>query len=103
MPFIRTALISDEQSDDILHYGAIKLRVNGSGSLDAKFLGLDDTTNQSLIAITMSNIPGKEPLRLSNFNGQKVRLELSTNEIDEIMRVNKIIVYVKQLYTEYAS
>lgn len=88
---------------DILHFGAVKLRVNGTGSLQMKFIGLDNATEQVLAPITMATLPGRQPQRLSNFIGQRALLEGKTTVINEIFRINKIIIFSKPLWTEYSS
>ena len=87
--------------EDILHYAGIRLRLQGAGNLIPTFLNLDDSPIQVLTSINMSALPTREPLRLSNFTGQRVRLKLSTSLIDEKMIVNRIVFFVKPLWTEY--
>ena len=101
MPFIKTAIIRDEGAEDILHFGAIKLRVNGNGNLIPTLYDLDDQHSQILLSMIMSSGPGREPLRLSNFITQGARLKLETTAIDETMKVNRIIVFVKGMWSEY--
>lgn len=88
-------------AENILHFGAVRLRVNGSGNLDMKFIGLDDQIENNLKPLAMSATPGKEPLVLSNFKGQRARLRLSTDAINEYMIINRVVIFVKQLYTSY--
>lgn len=88
-------------AENILHFGGIRLRVNGSGNLDLKWIGLDDVKTETLVPIVMAVSPGKQPLRLSNFKGQRARLKISINAIDEYFVVNRIVLYMKELYTGY--
>lgn len=90
-------------AEDILHYGAIRLRVQGSGNLIPSFLSLDDRNVQVLPVIGMGSGPGREPTRLSNFTQQRARLRLKTTGINEVMKINRIIVYVKPLWTNFPS
>jgi hypothetical protein len=102
-PTIRTAFVGDEKSEDILHFGSIKLRVNGTGNLMPTLYSLDDSANQILVSMVMSTSPGKEPVRLSNFLAQRASLELKTTVINEIFRINRIILFVKPIYSSYPA
>jgi len=87
----------------ISHFTGVRLRVNGTGSLQMRLISLDDQREQVLVPLAMNPLPGKEPLRLSNFNEQRAYLELKTTAIDEVMRVNRVIVFAKSLYTDYPN
>lgn len=101
MPFIETAQFGDGQSDNIIHYGAIRLRIVGSGKLRASFSGLDDSLSETLLAIPMSNSSGREFTRTANFKGQQAKLRLETDKIKEYVKINKIIIYMKEIWTSY--
>lgn len=88
-------------SEYILHYGAVTLRVNGAGSLRGSFIGLDDIIINTLHPLTMASAPGREPTILANTKSQRARLKLETTAIDEVMKINRIVVWTKALYTQY--
>lgn len=85
----------------INHYGAIRLRVNGSGSLKMRLLSLDEVKTLSLVSFTLASLTNKEPLRLANFNEQRAQLELKTTTIDETFRISNIVIFVKPVATEF--
>jgi hypothetical protein len=85
----------------ILHFGGITIRVNGSGILRSSFIGLDDVIVKKLAPLTMSNTPAREPTILSNANGQRMRLKLETTDINEVMKVNRIVIWTKPMYTQF--
>lgn len=95
------SLGSGEQ--DILHFGGVRIRVNGTGYLRMRFLSLDNIDTQTLVPFTMATLPGKQPTRLANFISQRGMLEISTTAIDEVFRINKIILFSKPLWTSYSS
>jgi len=99
MPFIETALIGDDEGENVLHIGAIRYRVNGSGNLRATLFNLDRTINQVLFPLVMSSTPGKEPVTLSNFKSQRTMLRLETTAINEYASFNRIILFAKEIYT----
>lgn len=82
-------------AENILHFGAVRLRLNGTGNLDMQWIGLDDTKTSDLLALTMSESPGYEPTRLCNFLAQRARLKISTNKINEHFKINRIVVFIK--------
>jgi len=88
-------------AENILHFGAVRMRVTGAGSLRMTLSDLDDTNPETLVPLTLQSAPGREPTRLCNHKSQRVKLKLYTNAIDEIVRINRIILYAKELYTSY--
>lgn len=87
--------------ENIIHCAGIRLRVNGAGVLRPRLIGLDDVIQADLSTYTMSATPGREPIILANFKNQRFRLKLGTTAIDETMKIQRIIVFVKDLYTGY--
>lgn len=81
------------------HFGGIRLRVVGSGVLRPKFYGLDSLKTSTLATITMASSPGTEPFKLANFTNQRARLELKTTGINENAKFNRIVVYIKPIWT----
>lgn len=86
---------SSSGEEVINHYGAIRLRVNGSASLLAKFWSLDEVYQNILLPIPVIAANNVEPNRLANFTQQRAKLELRTTEIDETFQISKIIIFVK--------
>lgn len=109
MPFVKLAYVSKNGSarpsgaisEDIQHFGAIRMRLNGSGSLKMTFYSLNDVNSMDLIPFTMQASTNIQPTRLTNFNEQRASLRISTTEIDEVFRINRIILFGKDLWTSY--
>ncbi len=93
--------IKGSQVDNITHYAAYRIRVNGDGSLQARWIGFDDATEYVMVPLTMAASPGRVLDRLSNFTAQRAQLELKTTEIDEFFQINRIILWVKESATQY--
>lgn len=87
----------------ILHIAGVRPRVVGDGNLDMQFIGLDPADVHNLVAIEMTDPAGREPLRLCNAQGQRLRLKVGVNEIDEYFRINSISIFVKELWQDYPS
>jgi hypothetical protein len=88
-------------AENILHWGGVRIRVNGSGSLNLRFIGLDNTYENVMTPLTMAASPGRQMDRLGNFVAQRARLEVKTTAINETFKINRIILFVKQMYTQY--
>lgn len=90
-----------DSTDGIIHFGAIRLRIVGSGNIIPTFYSLDDVESQALVPIAMNATTAREPTRLANFKSQKAYLKLETTEIDEVFNLNRVVVFVKALYSQY--
>jgi hypothetical protein len=83
----------DEQV--INHYGAIRLRVNGSAQLQLTLFSFDEVQGTILVPIPIQTTTNIEPNRLSNFTQQRAKLMISTQNLDETFQISKIIVFTK--------
>ena len=88
-------------AENILHFGAVRLRVTGVGFLRMTLSDLDDVNPETLVPLTLQTASGREPTRLCNHKTQRVKLKLYTTAIDEVVRINRIILYAKEIYTSY--
>lgn len=100
-PTVITAYLPNSDDENIVHFGGVRYRITGSGNLVSTLLGLDSTLTNSLVNTALSNTPGREPFLLANLLSQKARLSFGTTAINEIMKVNRILVYTKDVYTGY--
>lgn len=101
MPFIETALFGDDNEEAILHFGSVRYRVVGNGNLVQTLIGLDDVVSQILTPLVLSTVSGREKVVLSNFKSQRTRLRLETTEINEWFNFNRVILFVKNIYSGY--
>lgn len=85
---------------EVIHSNAVRLRVNGSGSLLLSLHSLDDVDEETLSPVTMAASTAVQPTQLANFSSQRIYLELGTENIDEVFTISKIIIFVKPLYAE---
>lgn len=83
------------------HVVAVRLRVNGSGNLKFALTDLNQIQTQNLVPLAMQTLTRIEPTRLANFQSQRIRLELTTTEINETFRINRIIIFAKPVAVEY--
>ena len=87
----------------IAHFTAIRMRVYGTANLKMRLLSLHEVKTQVLVPLTIQPLTNREPTRLCNFNEQRASLELKTTEINEKFTITRIIIFAKQLYTDYPA
>lgn len=88
-------------SSDILHFGAVRLRVTGAGILEQSLRSLDDINIVNMSDLDMQAATNREPLTLTNYIDQRGQYKLGTVRINETFEISKIVIFVKQLYTGY--
>lgn len=98
-PTAISALFPGDDEEDLTHFGATRIRVNGSGVLRQKLYGLDGVETFVLGNTIMATSPGNQPTQLANLINQRARLELQTTGINETMRINRVIIFIKPVYT----
>lgn len=96
-----SALSELSSGESISHFAAIRIRVNGNGNLKMEVFSLDDVRSKILVPITMSGATRIIPTRLVNFMEQRACFELKTTEINELFKINRIIVFQKEVFTSY--
>jgi hypothetical protein len=85
------------------HVVGLKMRVTGSGNLDMSLSDLDDVQTQTLVPFAMSTTTRFEPVRLANFQSQRVRLTIRTDTINEVFLIKRILIYAKPVAIEYPA
>jgi hypothetical protein len=86
---------SSSGEEVINHYGAVRLRVNGSGNLQMALQSLDERFQNVLVPVPLQSVTNIEPNRLSNFTQQRAKLMIRTTELNETFQISKIIVFIK--------
>jgi hypothetical protein len=87
--------------DNIIHYTSLRMRILGSGNLDMEMFSQDDIYSSVLVPFAMSAATNIRPTRLMNFQHQRAYLKGSTNVKDEWFKINKIVIYAKEVFVEY--
>lgn len=85
----------------IHHTTGVRLRLVGTGNLKMRLLSLDAVITQTLVPLVMTPTNAREPLRLSNFKSQRTQFEVSTTEINEVFKINRIIIFAKPVETDF--
>jgi hypothetical protein len=85
---------------NILHAGALRIRVTGEGSLQLALLGYDDIRTFDAVPLVMKTANAYEMTRLVNFISPEIRVKGFTSVKGERFRINRITVFVKPIYSE---
>lgn len=88
--------------ENICHIGPVRLRVNGIGNLFLSLSSLQDV--KSAVCpnpITMAMVTDIEPHRGFNFMSQRAALKLYTTEMGDYFRINRIIIYSKEVFVAH--
>ena len=95
------ALSEGSFGENISHFAAIRIRSVGSGELKMRVFSLDDIRLKELVPFQMAFASRVIPTRIVNFMEQRASFELRTTEIDEKFRINRIVVYVKEVFSSH--
>jgi hypothetical protein len=87
--------------DNIIHYTSVRMRVIGSGSLDMTMYSQDEVYSFDLSPIIMHATTNIRPTKLMNFQHQRAYLKGSTNVQGEWFKINKIVIYAKEVFADY--
>lgn len=96
------AVLSEGSSgENISHFASIRIRVVGEGELRIAAYSLDDVKLKNLAPITMQVSSRIIPTRIVNFMEQRASFQLQTTGMDEVFKINRIVVFMKEVYTSY--
>lgn len=95
--FIQFALLG-ETANAIHHYGGIGLRIKGVGTLGVRLYGEDNIDTQILPNLVLAATPGKEYIRLANFQSEKASLKISLNEANGYFKLDKMGLYANVVF-----
>lgn len=83
------------------HVVAVRLRVVGAGNLLLSLEDYDAIQSVNLSSLPMTVTARIEPMRLANFQSQRIRLIGQTTEIDERFDIHRILIFAKPVAVEY--
>jgi hypothetical protein len=89
--------------DNIIHYTSVRMRIIGSGQLEMKMVSQDAIYEQTLVPFTLSAATNIRPTRLMNFQHQRASFECKTDVMGEWFKINKIVIYAKEVFVDYPS
>lgn len=95
------ALSEPSSGENISHFAAIRIRVTGNAQLRMAVYSIDDVRSKTLVPLTVTSANRIQPTRLVNFMEQRASFELKTTDIDEKFRINRIVIFSKEVFTSY--
>jgi hypothetical protein len=95
------ALSETSSGENISHFAAIRVRVNGTGDLLMTIYSLDDVKSKELVPFTMQTLNRRIPTRIINFVEQRASVTLRTEEIDDYFRINRIVIFTKEIFSSF--
>lgn len=96
------AVLSEESSgESTSHFGSIRIRVTGDGELRLSVYSLDDLDTKALVPLVMAARARYSPTRIVNFVEQRASFELKTIRKGEKFRINRIVIFTKEIYKSY--
>ena len=86
-------------AEDLIHIGAIRLRVIGSGTLFTTLYSLDSVYSSALANHTLAVTTNIQPTLLANFIQQRISIRCSVNTIDHYFKMRRLVIYAKPVAT----
>ena len=96
-----SALSELSSGENISHFASIRIRLNGNGQLRMSVHSLDNVRSKQLVPFTMQQSTRIIPTRIVNFMEQRAAFELTTTEMDEKFRINRIVIFMKEVFSSY--
>jgi|GraSoiStandDraft_4_1057263.scaffolds.fasta_scaffold00110_35 hypothetical protein len=96
-----SAASDGSSGENISHFAAIRVRVTGTGNLLMQVSSLDNVKTKTLVPFTLQAANRIIPTRLVNFTEQRASFELKTSIIGEKFRINRIVVFMKEVASSY--
>lgn len=85
----------------IQHVGAVRLRVDGSGSLNMTLYGINSVDSFPMLPLAMLDPDSMEPTMLTNFRSQRFMFEFGVTEINEYFEISRIVFFIKTSALNY--
>lgn len=96
-------MAKNQFTGEIIHAGAVRLRLLGFGTFKPSLFSLDPAISVDLPNITMASVSAREPTVLANFNQQKFCVAGRVTIIGESFSVSRIVVFVRAVSTGYPT
>lgn len=100
---IGSTMTEGSGGENISHFSTIRLRAVGHGNLKIKVWSLDDVKSKDLVPLVLADKNRIQPNRLVNFVEQRASFEIWTTDLDEWFRINRISVYLKEIFTSHPA
>jgi hypothetical protein len=98
---VGAALSEQSSGESISHFSSIRIRVDGVGQLRLAVFSLDELKSKLLVPLTMAPKNRFSPTRLVNFVEQRATFEMKTVDLGAKFRINRIVIFTKELYKSF--
>jgi hypothetical protein len=95
------ARTSGSSGENVNHFHSVRFRLQGTGNLQLALFSMDDIRSYTITPLPMSLLTRIEPTRLANLTEQRAALQGKTTVINEFVRINRIVVFVKEVFSSY--
>jgi len=85
--------------DNVQHFSTIRLRVTGQGFMYMSVQSLDGVRDKALVPLKLEAANRIIPNIIVNFVEQKACFEFRVDGLNEYVRMHRIIIYMKEIYT----
>jgi hypothetical protein len=95
--------VSSEGSsgENIQHYSHLRMRITGISNFRMVIHSMDYVKWKELVPIMVQVFNRIQPVRIVNFVEQRAALEFQHLGMDEYVKINRIVVYTKEIYTSH--
>jgi hypothetical protein len=98
----RGAVSSEGSSGEaIYHFSHLRVRVNGISDLKAVVHSMDYVKSKELVPLVVRLHSRVQSVRLVNFVEQRASFEFAHLNMDYYVKINRIVVYMKEIYTSH--
>jgi len=98
----RGAIPSERSSgENIHHFSHLRMRIVGISDFRMVIHSMDYIRLKDLVPITVQVLNRIQPVRLVNFVEQRASLEFAHLAMDEYVKINRIVIYTKEIYTSH--
>lgn len=86
---------------ELLHFAAVRMRIVGQGNLQQFLRSLDNINYDVMVDLPLQIKTNREPTTLANYIDQRGQFEFRTVEIDEVINLSSIQIYIRPVATGY--
>jgi len=95
------ALSEQSSGESTSHFASLRVRVDGTGFLRLAVYSIGELNSKVMVPFTMAPKNRYSPTRIVNFVEQRATFELKTTGFNEKFRINRIVIFSKELYKSY--
>ena len=98
---VGAALSEQSSGESVTHFSTIRVRAVGHCELRIAVYSLDDLNSKILAPMPITKVARFSPTRIVNFVEQRASFALYTMNKGERFRINRIVIFTKELYKSY--